>query len=135
MSSTSPPVRYRELPCDFFCFFFSDRLANGSIRSTKVPEDILDFGFATDCTQFNLIRIHRICAVQSTRVDQSICGTLDNFNLFTSHFTFHGLGEFLGHQHHIYAELLLEPSPCVKSLFYVFFLRNAFLMSLIYSHN
>ena len=39
VSSTSPPVRYLELPCDFFCFFFRLRLANGSILSTKVPEE------------------------------------------------------------------------------------------------
>lgn len=39
-SSTSCEFRYRDDPCDFLLFFFSDRLANGSIRSTNVPEDI-----------------------------------------------------------------------------------------------
>lgn len=40
-NSTSCEFRYRDDPCDFLLFFFSDRLANGSIRSTNVPADIL----------------------------------------------------------------------------------------------
>lgn len=40
-SSTSCELRYREEPCDFFDFFLRDRLANGSIRSTNVPDDML----------------------------------------------------------------------------------------------
>ena len=44
MSSTSPPVLYLDDPWLFRCFFFSDRLANGSILSTNVPpDDILTF--------------------------------------------------------------------------------------------
>ena len=41
VNSTSPPVRYLDDPWLFFGFFFNERLANGSIRSTNVPEDIL----------------------------------------------------------------------------------------------
>lgn len=37
-SSTSWELRYRELPCDFFVFFLSERFANGSMRSTNVPD-------------------------------------------------------------------------------------------------
>lgn len=37
-NSTSCELRYRELPCDFFVFFFNDRFANGSIRSTNVVD-------------------------------------------------------------------------------------------------
>ena len=41
--STSPPVLYLEDPWLFFCFFFKDLLAKGSIRSTTVPNvDIFD---------------------------------------------------------------------------------------------
>lgn len=40
-SSTSWEFRYLELPCDFLVFFFSDRLANGSILSTMVVVDML----------------------------------------------------------------------------------------------
>ena len=48
VSSTSPPVLYLEEPWLFFCFFFNDRLANGSIRSTNVP-------------LFDMIAIHFDC--------------------------------------------------------------------------
>lgn len=42
-SSTSCELRYLELPWDFLVFFLSDRFANGSMRSTNVP-DILSAG-------------------------------------------------------------------------------------------
>lgn len=42
MSSTSPPVRYLDEPWLFFCFFFNDLFAKGSMRSTKVPDDMAD---------------------------------------------------------------------------------------------
>ncbi len=46
VSSTSPPVLYLDDPWLFLCFFFSDLLAKGSIRSTNVPpEDILSAFF------------------------------------------------------------------------------------------
>ncbi len=46
VSSTSPPVRYLDDPWLFFCFFLSDLLANGSIRSTIVlPDDMFDDEF------------------------------------------------------------------------------------------
>lgn len=37
-SSKSAALRYLEDPWDFLVFFFRERLANGSILSTKVPE-------------------------------------------------------------------------------------------------
>lgn len=40
-SSTSCELRYLDEPCDFLLFFFSDRFANGSMRSTNVPDDIV----------------------------------------------------------------------------------------------
>ena len=47
VSSTSPPVRYLDDPWLFFGFFFNDRLANGSIRSTNVPaDDILTYWYS-----------------------------------------------------------------------------------------
>lgn len=39
-NSTSCELRYLDEPCDFLLFFLSERLANGSIRSTNVPDDI-----------------------------------------------------------------------------------------------
>ena len=39
-SSPSWEFRYLELPCDFFVFFFRERLANGSILSTKAVVDM-----------------------------------------------------------------------------------------------
>lgn len=41
-SSTSCEFRYLDEPCDFLLFFFRERLANGSIRSTNVPDAIVD---------------------------------------------------------------------------------------------
>ena len=49
VNSTSPPVRYRDDPWLFFGFFFNERFANGSIRSTNVPEDILTKWFDKYC--------------------------------------------------------------------------------------
>lgn len=40
-NSKSVEFRYLDDPCDFFVFFFIERLANGSILSTNVPEDIV----------------------------------------------------------------------------------------------
>lgn len=41
--SSSWEFRYRDDPCDFFDFFFIDLLANGSMRSTNVLDDMIVF--------------------------------------------------------------------------------------------